>query len=54
MMTTKISAASDRYLQLIREFPLRPLRSKADLERATVMLDALSDPDKLAAGDAPH
>jgi HTH-type transcriptional regulator / antitoxin HigA len=31
------------YLALIREFPLRPIRSEAELDRAIAMVDALSD-----------
>ena len=46
-MTTKTSAASDRYIQLVRAFPLRPLRSEADLDRAIAMLDNLSDRGEL-------
>jgi HTH-type transcriptional regulator/antitoxin HigA len=34
---------TDRYLALVREWPLRPIRSEADLDRAIAMLDALSD-----------
>ena len=41
------SAAGDRYLQLIREFPLRPLRLAADLNSAVAMLDAATDRGEL-------
>ncbi len=34
---------TDRYLDLIRAFPLRPLRSDEELARAIEVLDALSD-----------
>ena len=40
----------DKYLALIRAFPLRPLRDDKDLDRAIAVLDALSDrrrPDPL-------
>ena len=30
------------YLKLIRRFPLRPIRSDADLDRAIAMVDALA------------
>jgi HTH-type transcriptional regulator/antitoxin HigA len=53
-MTTKTSAADDRYLQLIREFPLRPLRSEADLDRAVAMLDALTDRGELAGDERDY
>jgi HTH-type transcriptional regulator/antitoxin HigA len=32
-----------RYLELIRRFPLRPLRSDEDLDRAIAMVDELTD-----------
>ncbi|HZW34129.1 MAG TPA: helix-turn-helix domain-containing protein [Isosphaeraceae bacterium] len=35
--------AGRAYLALIREFPLRPIRSEAELGRAIAMVDALSD-----------
>jgi HTH-type transcriptional regulator / antitoxin HigA len=40
--------AQDRYLELVREFPLRLLRSEAEYEQAVAMLDRLSDlgPDR--------
>jgi HTH-type transcriptional regulator/antitoxin HigA len=36
-------AAGERYLDLVRAFPLRPLRSDADLKAAVAMVDALVD-----------
>ncbi len=39
---------ADRYLALIREWPLRPIRSEAELDRAIAMLDALSDREALS------
>ncbi len=38
---------SDRYLGLIQELPLRPIRSEAELDRAIAMLDSLSDRETL-------
>jgi HTH-type transcriptional regulator/antitoxin HigA len=35
--TVPVSVVSPRYLKLIRRFPLRPLRSSDDLERATAV-----------------
>jgi HTH-type transcriptional regulator/antitoxin HigA len=37
----------DRYLELVRRFPLRPLRSAADLDAAVAVIDALVDQDGL-------
>jgi HTH-type transcriptional regulator/antitoxin HigA len=34
---------AEGYLALIRELPLRPIRSEAELDRAIAMLDTLSD-----------
>jgi HTH-type transcriptional regulator/antitoxin HigA len=39
-------AAGDRYLELVREFPLRPIRSKTDYRRATNMMDRLATHDE--------
>jgi HTH-type transcriptional regulator / antitoxin HigA len=33
----------DRYLDLVRRFPLRPLRTDADLDAAVAVIDALID-----------
>ncbi|MBL8863926.1 MAG: helix-turn-helix domain-containing protein [Planctomycetia bacterium] len=38
----------DRYLDLVRRFPLRPLRSEADLDAAVAMVDELLDRDTLS------
>jgi HTH-type transcriptional regulator/antitoxin HigA len=38
----KQSPAGVRYLELVRAFPLRPLRTKAEYARATKILDALA------------
>ena len=53
MPTTRGKVASnhderDPYLDLVREFPLRPLRSEADLDAAVAMIDRLSDREELA------
>lgn len=40
--------AGERYLALIREWPLRPIRSEAELDGAIAMLDALSDREPLS------
>lgn len=36
----------DRYLELILEFPLRPIRSKADYRRAAKVIDRLAAHDE--------
>jgi HTH-type transcriptional regulator/antitoxin HigA len=41
-------AVGDLYLNLIREFPLRPLRSEADLDDAIAVIDGLVDRGALA------
>jgi HTH-type transcriptional regulator/antitoxin HigA len=38
----------DQYLDLVRRFPLRPLRGDADLDAAIAMIDSLIDRPKLA------
>lgn len=37
----------DRYLELIRRFPLRPIRSEAELDGATRVIDSLIDQETL-------
>jgi HTH-type transcriptional regulator / antitoxin HigA len=36
----------DRYLELVRKVPLRPIGSEAELDRAIAMIDTLLDQDK--------
>ena len=40
--TTARAAVGDRYLDLVRQFPLRPLRTKRDYAKATEVLDGLA------------
>jgi HTH-type transcriptional regulator/antitoxin HigA len=49
MMTTRTNAArkKDVYLDLIRRYPLRPIRSDRELARAIQMVDSLIDRDDL-------
>ena len=42
-MGTEVQTRGVGYLDLIQGFPLRPLRSEADLDRAVLMLDQLID-----------
>jgi HTH-type transcriptional regulator / antitoxin HigA len=46
--------AGKLYLKLVLSFPLRPLRSDADLDRAVAMVDALTDRKELAPGEADY
>ena len=55
--TTKRSAAavvSDDYLNLIKRFPLRPLRSDADLKQAGAVLDDLVGRPDLSSGERDY
>jgi HTH-type transcriptional regulator / antitoxin HigA len=38
--------AGDRYVDLVRQVPLRPIRSETELDRAIAMIDTLLDQDK--------
>jgi HTH-type transcriptional regulator/antitoxin HigA len=40
---TATTPAPDAYLDLVRAFPLRPLRSIEELDRAIAAIDALAD-----------
>jgi HTH-type transcriptional regulator/antitoxin HigA len=44
----------DLYLELVREFPLRPLRSEPELDRAIAVIDSLSDREDLAPGERDY
>ncbi len=44
----------DRYLELIRQFPLRPLRTDADLDAAIAVVDSLIDQDALAVPEQDY
>ena len=47
-------SAGDGYLTLIREFPLRPIRTEAELDDAIAMVDSLSDRNTLAEGERDY
>lgn len=49
-MATAAKAKTDLtlYLKLVHAFPLRPIRTEAELDQATAMMDALSDRAELA------
>jgi HTH-type transcriptional regulator/antitoxin HigA len=44
----------DRYLELVRRFPLRPLRTDADLDAAVSIIDSLIDQDDLSAPEQDY
>jgi HTH-type transcriptional regulator / antitoxin HigA len=44
----------DRYLDLVRQFPLRPLRTDADLDAAVAVIDALIDRPTLTAPEQDY
>src|SRR5262249_32650718 len=46
--------AEDRYLNLVRRFPLRPLRGDADLDAAVGVIDELIDRPKLTAAEQDY
>jgi HTH-type transcriptional regulator/antitoxin HigA len=48
------SAQADRYFELIRVFPLRPIRSDEELDRAIARVDALLASDDLGAGEQDY
>ena len=53
-LTTLYGEMQETYLALIRTFPLRPLRSEAELDEAMAILDALVDKDTLTAAEADY
>jgi HTH-type transcriptional regulator/antitoxin HigA len=44
----KTPGARDRYLALVQELPLKPIRSERELDRAIAMIDGLLDRGELA------
>src|SRR5258707_7212361 len=55
-MTTmrRTGGRRDPYLALVRRFPLRPVRSDAELDRAIAMVDELTDRNDLVAGERDY
>jgi HTH-type transcriptional regulator/antitoxin HigA len=51
---TRRPPAPDRYLDLVRQFPLRPIRTEAGLDAAIAMIDALSDRGDLTAEEQDY
>jgi len=53
-LATLYGETQDTYLALIRTFPLRPLRSEADLDEAMAILDVLVVKDALSTAEADY
>ena len=49
-----VSAPDERYLELVRQVPLRPIHSEAELDRAIAMIDALLDQTERNADEEDH
>jgi HTH-type transcriptional regulator / antitoxin HigA len=56
MMLAKTTrhAVGAAYLDLIQQFPLRPLRSEADLDAAIAVIDSLTDRNKLTLDEQDY
>jgi HTH-type transcriptional regulator / antitoxin HigA len=52
--TTQRRVAGDRYLELVCQVPLRPIRSEAELDSAIAMIDALLDLDKRSGDEEDY
>jgi HTH-type transcriptional regulator/antitoxin HigA len=50
LATRTSGAKSDNYLDLVRRFPLRPIRSDKELDAAICVMDSLIDQDDLSDG----
>ncbi len=48
------SKGTDSYLELVRRFPLRPIRSEKELDRAIAVINSLLDRDRLSAAEADY
>jgi HTH-type transcriptional regulator/antitoxin HigA len=54
MIRAVYGKTEDRYLDLIRRFPLRPLRTETDLDAAVVVIDELIDRAALTAPEQDY
>jgi HTH-type transcriptional regulator / antitoxin HigA len=52
--TTQRRVAGDRYLELVCQVPLRPIRSEAELDSAIAMIDALLDLDERSGDEEDY
>ena len=53
-LATIYGKTQERYLDLIRLFPLRPIRSEAELHEAIATIDTLIDQETLEAAEADY
>jgi HTH-type transcriptional regulator/antitoxin HigA len=53
-MATTTAGGLDRYFELIRELPLRPIRSEAELDLAIAVFDVLTDRARLTTGETDY
>src|SRR5437899_6952002 len=53
-MKRRPSKALDGYLDLVRQFPLRPIRSETELDRAIAMINSLLDRDQLSPAEEDY
>jgi HTH-type transcriptional regulator / antitoxin HigA len=51
---TRGQRGARRYLELVRNFPLRPLRTGADLDSAVAVIDELLDRESLVAAEQDY
>ena len=49
-----MASISEKYLTLIRSFPLRPIKSEAELDKATTMMHELVDTPRLTTAEADY
>jgi HTH-type transcriptional regulator/antitoxin HigA len=53
-MATTTAGGLDRYFELIRELPLRPIRPEAELDLAIAVIDVLTDRARLTTGETDY
>src|SRR5437899_9006113 len=53
-MKRRPSKALDGYLDLVRQFLLRPIRSEKELDRAIAMINSLLDRDRLSPAEEDY
>ena len=53
-MKRRPSKGLDGYLDLVGQFPLRPIRSEKKLDRAIAMINSLLDRDRLSPAEADY
>lgn len=54
MATRTAKRGQDVYIDLVRQFPLRPIRSRKELDRAVAMIDSLLDRDDLQLAERDY